>query len=179
MYPVNIAGYNSTNMLYRYLLYKNRFLPGLLLMLLFSAPVLVNAQVNIPSDSLKADSLRIKALKSKAPVENINKQYDFGDLLRNTFNPKKKADTLHKRSGITIVPNIAANPTIGAQIGIKAVVGKKLGNDPKTLLSVAATSASITSKGIIYFYLNHNIFTPGNKWNLQGNMVVAKTVTPD
>ncbi len=86
---------------------------------------------------------------------------------------------MHKGSGIIIVPNVAANPTIGAQLGIKAVAGKKLGDDPNTLLSVAATSASITSKGIIYFYVNHNIFTPGNKWNLQGNIVVAKTVTPD
>ena len=46
-------------------------------------------------------------------------------------------------------------------------------------MSVAATSASITSKGIIYFYINHNIFTPGNKWNFQGNIVASKTVTPD
>jgi len=161
------------------LLYIKNYLSNLLLLVFLSLPVFANAQVLTPADSLKADSLRIKALKAKAPVENINQQYDFGDLLRNVFNPKKKADTLHKRSGITVVPNIAANPTIGAQIGIKAVVGKKLGNDPKTLLSVAATSASITSKGIIYFYLNHNIFTPGDKWNLQGNMVVAKTVTPD
>jgi len=94
-------------------------------------------------------------------------------------NPKKKSDVTHSSSGITIVPNIAANPTIGEQLGIKAVAGKKLGDDPNTLLSVAATSASITSKGIIYFYVNHNIFTPGNKWNLQGNIVIAKTVTPD
>jgi len=78
-----------------------------------------------------------------------------------------------------VVPNIAANPTIGGQLGIKAVAGKRLGNDPKTLFSVAATSASITTKGILYFYVNHNIFTPGNKWNLQGNLVVAKTVSPD
>ncbi len=77
------------------------------------------------------------------------------------------------------MPNVAANPTIGAQLGIKAVAGKKLGGDPNTLLSVAATSASITTKGIIYFYVNHNIFTPGNKWNFQGNIVVSKTVTPD
>jgi hypothetical protein len=158
---------------------KKNYLPNLLLLFFFILPIFAYAQIITPADSLKADSLRIKALKAKAPIENINQQYDFGDLLSNVFNPKKKADTLHRRSGITIVPNIAANPTIGAQIGIKAVVGKKLGNDPKTLLSVAATSASITSKGIIYFYLNHNIFTPGNRWNLQGNMVVAKTVAPD
>jgi hypothetical protein len=136
-------------------------------------------QVRVPVDVLKTDSLGAKGKKIQPRAYNINKQYDFGDLTRNILHPKKKADTLHKGSGITIVPNVAANPTIGAQLGIKAVAGRKLGNDPNTLLSVAATSASITSKGIIYFYVNHNIFTSGNKWNLQGNIVVAKTVAPD
>jgi len=77
------------------------------------------------------------------------------------------------------MPNIAYNPSIGAQIGLKAVAGRVLGNKPNTLMSVAATSASITTKGIIYFYLSHNIYTPGNKWNLQGSLVAAKTVNPD
>jgi hypothetical protein len=130
---------------------------------------------NKPGDTVKIDT-KVKAPKT---VENFNKQYDFNDLTRAIFHPGKKADTLHKGSGLTVVPNIAANPTIGAQIGIKAVAGKRLGGDPNTFLSVAATSASITSKGIIYFYVNHNIFTPGNKWNFQGNLVAAKTVTPD
>ncbi|WP_221269247.1 BamA/TamA family outer membrane protein [Mucilaginibacter sp. X5P1] len=134
----------------------------------------------VPVDSLKADSLHPEVVKkTQSRSYNINKQYDFGDLTRNILHPHKKADTLHHGSGITVVPNIAANPTIGAQIGIKAVAGKKLGTDPSTLLSVGATSASITSKGIIYFYLNHNIFTNANKWNFQGSLVVSKTVTPD
>jgi len=134
----------------------------------------VYAQVGPPVDSLKADSL-----SHEKPVRSVFKQYDFGDLMRNVFHPSRKADSLHKSSGITVVPNIAANPTIGAQLGIKAVAGVRLGGDPNTLLSVAATSASITTKGIIYFYVNHNVFTPGNKWNFQGNIVVAKTTAPD
>lgn len=138
---------------------------------------LAHAQVQVPADSLKADSLRI--LKHKQAAENTNLQYDIGDLARNLLHPGKPSDTLHKSSGITVVPNVAANPTIGAQIGIKAVAGRKLGTDPHTLMSVAATSASITTKGIIYFYVNHNVFTPGNKWNFQGNIVAAKTVSPD
>jgi hypothetical protein len=150
----------------------NFFLKFLLLAFFININGFAYSQVKDSIDTLKAD-------KTQKPTDNINKQYDFGDLIRNILHPKKKADTLHKGSGITIVPNIAANPTIGAQLGIKAVAGKRLGNDPNTLLSVAATSASITSKGIIYFYLNHNIFTPGNTWNFQGNMVAAKTVTPD
>ena len=150
---------------------------SLLLLLFVSIQGVAYSQV--PVDSLKADSLRTGAVKAKKPADNINKQYDFGDLTRNILHPGKKADTLHNRSGITVVPNIAANPTIGGQLGIKAVAGRRLGNDPNTLFSIAATSASITTKGILYFYFNHNVFTPGNKWNFQGNLVVAKTVTPD
>jgi hypothetical protein len=137
------------------------------------------SQVQTPTDTVKADSLHKDTIKAVKPVENINKQYDFGDLVGDILHPNKKPDTLKKKSGITIIPNIASNPSIGFQIGIKAVAGRILGNEPNTLMSVAATSASITTKGIIYFYVNHNIYTPGNKWNLQGNLVAAKTVTPD
>jgi hypothetical protein len=132
---------------------------------------LAHAQINPPADSLKVRNL--------PPQENLSKQYDFGDLMHEIFHPQKKSDTLHKPSGITIVPNISANPTIGFQAGIKAVAGIKFGDDPNTLLSIGATSASITTKGIIYFYFNHNIFTPGNKWNFQGNLVASRSVTPD
>ena len=142
---------------------------------------LVNISMISYGQVAKTDTVikRVSIAKSQNPSYNLRKQYDFGDAVRNVLHPHKKADTLRKSSGLTIVPNIAANPTIGAQIGIKAVAGRKLGDDPNTFLSVAATSASITSKGIIYFYINHNIFTPGNKWNFQGNIVAAKTVSPD
>ena len=130
-------------------------------------------------DSIPKDSLRINALKASKPAESTTKQYDVSDLFRHLFHPKRKPDSLRKKSGITIIPNVAYNPSIGAQIGIKAVAGRVLGSQPNTLMSVAATSASITTKGIIYFYFNHNIYTPGNKWNFQGSLVAAKTVTPD
>lgn len=161
--------------------YYTNSLPHKLLLLICFASIctLAQAQVNAPADSLKADSLRIKEHKMQNPSYNVSKQYDFGNLIHDIFNPHKKPDTLHKGSGITVVPNIAANPTIGGQLGIKAVAGRRLGNDPKTLLSVGATSASITTKGIIYFYINHNIFTPGNTWNFQGNLVASRSITPD
>lgn len=139
------------------------------------------SQIGSPADSLKADSLGPRGKKINKVPDNLSKQYDFGNLTRAILHNKKKVDSLHKSSGITVVPNVAANPTIGAQLGIKAVAGRKLGNvnNPNTFLSVAATSASITTKDIIYFYVNHNIFTEGNKWNIQGNLVVSKSVTPD
>ncbi len=152
-----------------------------MLFLFLNICAFAQGQVIVPTDSLKADSLKIK--KGEAPKKvrtyDLKRQYDFGNLTRAIFTPHKKIDSLKKNSGIIVVPNVAANPTVGGQLGIKAVAGKRLGDDPNTILSVAATSASITTKGIIYFYINHNIFTPGNKWNFQGNLVAAKTVTPD
>src|ERR1700744_44849 len=136
-------------------------------------------QIGHPADSLKEDSLRMPVPARPNPADSINKQYDFSNLMQAIFHHNNPVPPTHNKSGITGVPNIAANPTIGGQLGIKAVAGRKLGNDPNTLFSVGATSASITTKGIIYFYVNHNLFTPGNKYNFQGNIVVSKTVTPD
>jgi len=149
-----------------------------LLAVLLAVQSIAYSQVMVPTDSLKADSLGKKGKKISKRAEDLSNEYDFGDLLGDIL-LKKKSHTSHKSSGITVVPNVAANPTIGEQLGIKAVAGRRLGDDPNTLLSVAATSASITTKGILYFYVNHNVFTPGNKWNLQGNLVIARTVTPD
>lgn len=113
------------------------------------------------------------------PSDSLHLQYDISDLATDIFRPAGSRDPAAKRSGITIIPNVASNPSIGSQIGIKAVAGIKLGDDPRTLMSVAATSASITTRGILNFYFTHNIFTNANKWNLQGSMVATKAVTPD
>lgn len=157
---------------------KHYLRQAILLMLLVCLQGMAYGQVANPVDSLKADSLS-KNTTHRSRSYNINKQYDFSDLGRNILHPHRKADTLKKRSPVVVVPNVSANPTIGLQGGIKAVAGTKLGNDPNTLLSTGATSASITTKGIIYFYINHNIFTPGNKWNIQGNFVISKSAVPD
>jgi hypothetical protein len=160
--------------------HNGSFLLKLVLAVFFAVAYTKSYGQLTPADSLKADSLRLKEKRvALKVVDTLYKQYDIGDLFQDIFHPGNKPDSLKKKSGITIIPNVASNPSIGSQIGIKAVAGRKLGTDPTTLMSVAATSASITTKGIIYFYLNHNIFTPGNRWNFQGNLVAAKTVTPD
>lgn len=125
------------------------------------------------------DSLKRIAQSNKTPADSAVQAYDIADLFQRIFHPNAQPKPLRQKSGITIIPNVAYNPSIGAQIGIKAVAGRKLGGDPNTLMSVASTSASITTKGIIYFYINHNVYTPGNHWNFQGSLVAAKTVTPD
>lgn len=136
----------------------------------------LNAQINAPVDSLKSDSLPGNTAKVQSVYAS---QYDVGDLIQDVFRPGREPKPASEKSGITMMPNVAYNPSIGAQIGIKAVAGKVLGKEKNTLMSVAATSASATTKGIIYFYISHNVFTSANKWNFQGSLVAAKTVTPD
>jgi hypothetical protein len=158
---------------------SNNTIPQLLKILLLPLLMGINSyaysQVKTGADTLKADTS--KAYKQAVA---LSKQYDVGDLFSDIFHPKKKPDSVIKKSsGITIIPNIASNPSIGSQIGIKAVAGRVLGDQPNTLMSVASTSASVTTKGILYFYINHNVYTPGNKWNFQGSLVAAKSVTPD
>lgn len=116
------------------------------------------------------------SLKTVTPYQD---HYDISDLFRTILHPKRKPDRTKRRSPITLMPNVAYNPTIGAQGGIKAVAGKVLGNHPNTTMSVAATSASITTKGIMVFYLSHNVFTPGNTWNFQGSLAAVHMVAPD
>ncbi|MDB5128800.1 MAG: hypothetical protein JWQ85_3032, partial [Mucilaginibacter sp.] len=153
----------------------SQLLKILLLPLLMGINSYAYSQVKTGTDTLKADTT--KAYKQAVA---LSKQYDVGDLFSDIFHPKKKPDSVIKKSsGITIIPNIASNPSIGSQIGIKAVAGRVLGSQPNTLMSVASTSASVTTKGILYFYINHNVYTPGNKWNFQGSLVAAKSVTPD
>jgi Omp85 superfamily domain len=127
-----------------------------------------------PVDTLKTDSVQYAADTPAA----ISTQYDIGDLIK-TICHKEKSKPGEKVSGITVIPNISSNPTIGFQLGIKAVVGRKLGTAPNTLMSVAATSASATTKGIINFYITHNVYTNANKWNFQGAIFIAKAVVPD
>jgi hypothetical protein len=136
-------------------------------------------QVQLRADTLKTDSAQLNRSKLQQQEDHISDQYDVADLIKTVLHPGRAPKPINKKSPIIIIPNIASNPSIGSQIGIKAVAGKKLGNNPNTLLSVAATSASITTKGIIYFYINHNVYTANNKWNFQGSLVAAKTVTPD
>jgi Omp85 superfamily domain len=161
--------------------FKKTFLLCRVFLLLPSACIYKNTFGQaVTADSLKGRNFLYDTTTVKVIAGTPAKQYDIADLIQDIFHPKKARENIFKNpSGITIIPNIAANPTIGFQLGIKAVAGKKLGHNPGTFMSVAATSASVTTKGIIYFYVNHNIYTNGNKWNLQGSLVAAKSVTPD
>ncbi|WP_312793285.1 BamA/TamA family outer membrane protein [Sphingobacterium sp.] len=149
--------------------YFFRFVLSWTLILLL--PHLVEAQSQVEKDSVDLYTHRRDSI--------LTSQYDISDLIGRIIHPKRKKQPSSKRSPITLMPNIAYNPTIGGQIGIKAVAGKALGDPKTTTMSIAATSASITTKNIMVFYISHNVFTPNNKLNFQGAFALVKMVALD
>jgi hypothetical protein len=141
-----------------------------LLLLMITHEVAFAQLTHLPADTVKRDTLP----HSGVAMEDLSTQYDLMQWCQEKMGHKHQ-----NSSGIIIVPNIASTPSIGFEAGVKAVAGRKLGNDPKTLLSIAAASATVSTKGNLYFYVNHNVYTPGNKWNYQGNFVVSRMVTSD
>lgn len=108
-------------------------------------------------------------------------QYDIVDLFKdiNPFKKGGKDSVVKKRSAISYLPNINYNPSIGFQIGVKAVGGLYLGDKKNTSMSVFATAANYTTKGIMVGYLFHDTYTSENKWNLKGSLFIAKFVGLD
>lgn len=129
-------------------------------------------------DHQAADTLEVH--QSQDSIKQSEQLYDIVDLLT-TINPfkKDKEQKSDKRSPITYLPNLNYNPSIGGQLGIKAVGGLVLGNEPNTAMSVGAAALSATTRGIIVGYLTHDIYTPGNRWNVKGSAMIAKAVGLD
>ncbi|HLS94458.1 MAG TPA: BamA/TamA family outer membrane protein [Sphingobacterium sp.] len=100
---------------------------------------------------------------------------DIGRFIRRDTSQKVS----ERRSGISILPNINYNPSIGFQIGAKIVGGVYLGERENTAMSTFATALSYTTRGIIYGYFAHDAYTKRNKWNLKGGLVIAKMVALD
>src|SRR5690606_14820854 len=102
----------------------------------------------------------------------------FKDISRFVRQDTSKKVT-KKRSGISILPNLNYNPSIGFQIGAKVVGGQYLGDPENTTMSTFATALSYTTRGILYGYFAHDMYTRENKWNLKGGIVIAKMVGLD
>lgn len=105
--------------------------------------------------------------------------FDVVDAFRILFPKKNQDSVLKSRSGVAILPNVNYNPSIGAQIGAKVVAGRVLGDRSNTTMSTLATALSYTTRGIVFGYLNYDIYTKENKWNLKGNIALARMVGLD
>jgi hypothetical protein len=115
-------------------------------------------------------------------TQNFDHLYDIGDGIKDIIRFVRH-DTAkrvsRKPSGISILPNINYNPSIGFQIGAKVVGGVYVGDPENTTMSTFATALSYTTRGIVYGYLMHDTYTPQDKWNLKGGIIIAKMVGLD
>ena len=102
---------------------------------------------------------------------------DVGDFARKIFN--KKEDTTKQKKSTTILPSIGYNPSFGFVIGAKISAIKQFGVPENTNLSSFGLEAIYSTKGIVTAQARHNMFTDGNKWNLQGNWQLSKFVIED
>ena len=135
--------------------------------------------------NLKGQDIILQDSLNKASKDTVVYQqplYDIGDAIKDIgrfirHDTSKKI--LKKGSGISILPNINYNPSIGFQIGAKVVGGLYLGDKANTTMSTFATALNYTTRGIIVGYLAHDIYTRGNKWNLKGGILMAKLVGLD
>lgn len=58
--------------------------------------------------------------------------------------------------------------------GTKGAIGRQLGSPDETEYSVASFEALYSTRNFVILQLRHNIFTPGNVWNLQGHAVLSR-----
>jgi outer membrane protein assembly factor BamA len=82
-------------------------------------------------------------------------------------------------SSLAILPSLGYNPSMGFIMGANATASAHLGDPADTKLSNAAATAFYTSKGILNFQVRHNVFTPGSRWFLQGNLQASQMAVID
>jgi Omp85 superfamily domain len=92
---------------------------------------------------------------------------------------KSKPKTENKKSGLSLLPAIGYNPSMGFMFGAN-ITGSLIAGDPKTTrLSTGTATAYFTTKGIINFQLRHNLFTNNDDWIFQGNFQASRMLVFD
>jgi len=122
------------------------------------------------------DGAYMKLLAQNDSLQNVSgevAQKDITDVVRSIFNtkPKEKQD---EKASIALLPVLGYNPSFGFNIGVNIVAGKQFGPKSNTIYSVFNISFSYSTKQVVPLRARHNMFTPGNKWNWQGDWQISK-----
>jgi len=115
---------------------------------------------------------------NKPAADSLSQQMDLIDVIKKIF-PPKKTDTTKKASGLTILPAIGYNPSIGFLLGINFLKAFYMGDPSTTKLSVGQLDFSYTTKHLVIARFRTNIFTKDNRWNLQGNWQYTRNYVND
>lgn len=134
----------------------------LIILYLFALPLLVHSQA--------IDSIRIQENKNVQEVVQDTllpdcQQSELADLIRKKGKPPKPP----KEKLLLILPKIASNPTNGFTIGLGGTYGARFGPDETTKVSMINLSVAITSKQQFLSFIKSNVFTPNDRFFLQGD----------
>ena len=105
---------------------------------------------------------------------DLSKQKDINDVVRQIFKKGPAEKRPHNKPSTTLLPILGYNPSFGFNIGVNLMAGKQFGLPSNTIYSIFNLSASYSTKNILTFRARHNMFTPGNKWNWQGDWQLSK-----
>lgn len=130
------------------------------------ALLLALAFINSPIEVHAQDSSSLNKVDSVKPV-------DVGDIWRSIFKNKTEQQKRPKKTDMAILPTVSYSPSFGLLLGGSIDAGTTFGKKQKTIYSTFGLSASVTTKGDVSATIRHNVFTPANRWNLQGNWQIT------
>jgi outer membrane protein assembly factor BamA len=99
-------------------------------------------------------------------------QRDIMDVLSQVLHGKPKLSDSIKippQTVITVLPAISASPTTGLLLGVSGNAVTRLGTDESTNLSTVSASVNYTTKKQFNILLRSNVYTPANRWKLEGD----------
>ncbi|MGZ3853975.1 MAG: hypothetical protein ACXVBX_14355 [Flavisolibacter sp.] len=122
---------------------------------------------------LSCTCMKVQAQEDSAQKLPVSQQKDFTDLVRGILKkePKKPKE---EGASIALLPVLGYNPSFGFNIGVNVMAGKQFGSKSNTIYSVFNLTFSYSTKQVVPLRARHNMFTPGNKWNWQGDWQLAK-----
>jgi outer membrane protein assembly factor BamA len=106
-----------------------------------------------------------------APRDTVP-QRDLMDVLARVLRGKPKlSDTVvvPPKTVITVLPAISASPTTGLLLGVSGNAVTRLGTDESTNLSTVSASVNYTTKKQFNILVRSNVYTPANRWKLEGD----------
>ncbi|MES2278974.1 MAG: BamA/TamA family outer membrane protein [Bacteroidota bacterium] len=126
-------------------------------------------------------SLTGKAFASADTIRraDLERETDVGDIRARMFHQQTKLDTAIFKFRKLFIPSFSYNPSAGFELGLSVSALKFLGHPDSTTISTGEVEVSASTKGLAAITYKHNVYLPKNKWSLQGNWQVARTLALD
>ncbi len=124
-------------------------------------------------------SQAVFASAKKQPVDSLYKTKDLQDVIRSVVKSKGDADTAKSHSNLSFFPSVGYNPSYGLELGLVLSGGENHGDPANTTFSIFNTNIFLSTNGLASAEFKHNDFSNENKWNLQGDYEVGRTIALD